>query len=430
MRKHARMCAVSAALALLPSLVLFAGTTSASAAVCPRSGISGFVTAPSGAPVAVAGVDLFIEPDVASVADDEPAELTLIGHTLTDGAGCYALAYPNASTLLAAADSVGHLDLTILVHRPGKLEFRTLPVMLTTAEVGGDVHLDVVAATSAAAFDDSGNVDRSSAVLGDFDQSFGGIETSAVDSADQAPTGDPEAVASQRDVVSTVVADPTTNSLSSTGGVRWVKRQGYGSRSVVVGQFWSTMDGVKQTWTYGRGATSELGAAWSVTGAAGSFSHSDTWTEASTASVTFPPSHGKVGNYYRTNFRFGLFDEQVYDYILGRWIYVGSAIRETSWERGVSVTTGVPVPSTAKRHCEMYNRGAKDHTSTSVARTWSDGVSLSGQMAAILGDVTLSSRTGYDVHARNDVTFIRSGWLCGVDGPLSRPGAMVARRFK
>src|SRR4051812_25851757 len=140
-RNPTRAGVITAALALLLSSFVLVTSVGASAAVCPRSGISGYVTTSSGAPIAVAGVDLFIEPDVSGLADGESAELKLIGHTLTDSTGCYTLTYPEPSVLLAAADSVGHLDLTVLVHRPDKLEFRTIPVMLTTEEVDGVQHL-------------------------------------------------------------------------------------------------------------------------------------------------------------------------------------------------------------------------------------------------------------------------------------------------
>jgi hypothetical protein len=387
------------------------------------------VTQPNGTPIAVAGVDLFIEPDVTTLAIGEAADLTLVRHTITDNAGCYTLALPDPSVLLGAADSVGRVDLTVLVHRPDRLEFRTIPFTLTTTTVGGDIRLLVARTDTTEISNDLNSVDTSLPALGDFSESFSGVATSGA-SENVALTDDPDGTTARPDVVSTVVADPTSNALASTGGARWVKVQGLGKRSVVVGQFWSSMAGVRQTWEFGRGASSELGAAWSTSGAAGNFEQGRTWTATTDATVTFPEAIGRVGNYYRTTFTFGLFDFQTYDYQTGRWYYAGTSMRRTGWSRGTAVTSGLAVPRTVQSNCSHYVAGSTDTTVSSRARTWSDGVSLSAEMFHLLTSVKLSSRTGFTQHARNSVTFTNGGWLCGVDGALwNKPGALVARQF-
>lgn len=197
----------------------------------------------------------------------------------------------------------------------------------------------------------------------------------------------------------------------------------------MVGQWWSTNANVEQRWVYGKGASSELGAAWSLSGAPGSFTGSKTSTSSVDAAVTFPLATGKAGNLYRTYFKFGEYDLQEYDYITGKWYYIGTWVRKTSWERGAVVTSGLAVPKSNPDNCKPYAPDAEDDSAVSTAVTWTDGISLSPAMKGRLLDVTLSSRTGFTTTAKNHVHFLKWGRLCGRYGPLSHPGALIARKL-
>jgi hypothetical protein len=370
-------------------------------------------------------VDLYSEPDVSSLAIGDAANLTLLRRAFTDSAGCYQIPQPDASTWLAAADSVGRVDLTLVVYRPNtQLEMRYMPVTLTTTTVGTDVTLVVAPTNSVDVSDDLGDVDTSAPVTGDVSQSFNGVATSGT--ADFTST-DTYGATTSPNVVSKLAPNPVAQ-RACQGGLRWVKRDDYGKRSTVVGQFWSSTPDVTQTWTYSRGASSELGAAWSTSGTAGSFSASKSWTKTTDASVTFPTAVGKVGNYYRTLFKYGKFDQQQYDYCSSQWYYVGTEVRRTSWEGGATVTTGLSVPQTDAGNCSRYDSGSMYDTSISRARTWSDGVTLAAVMKTLLASVTLSSTTGFTAAARNHIHFTADGRVCGVYGPLSHPGFLVARQ--
>ncbi len=185
---------------------------------------------------------------------------------------------------------------------------------------------------------------------------------------------------------------------------------------------------MRQRWVYGKGASSAFGSAWSLSGAAGSFSRSKSYTSTIDGSVTFPVVRGKAGYLFRSNFKMGKYDLQEYDYVTARWYYVGTSVRKTSWERGIGWTPLSTVPASVPRFCQPYLSGSGDQTTVSKAVTWTDGISLSQAMQGILIGVTLSSRTGFTTTATNHVHFNRRGRLCGRYGPLSHPGALIARK--
>jgi hypothetical protein len=196
----------------------------------------------------------------------------------------------------------------------------------------------------------------------------------------------------------------------------------------VVGQWWSTTPNVKQRWVYGKGASSELGAAWSLSGAPGSFSGSKTYSSSVDASVTFPLTTGRAGKLYRSFFKMGKYDLQEYDYITSTWYYIGTMVPKTSWERGTALTSGLAVPTSDPGNCQKYLARSDDDSAVSAAMTWTDGISLSPAMKGLLLNVTLSSRTGFTTTAKNHVHFLKRGRLCGRYGPLSHPGALIARK--
>ncbi|GAB3869238.1 hypothetical protein GCM10028801_46040 [Nocardioides maradonensis] len=59
-----------------------------------------------------------------------------------------------------------------------------------------------------------------------------------------------------------------------------------------------------------------------------------------------------------------------------------------------------------------------------------NGVEAAGDVKKYIGmALKMSSKTGFTQRAENIVHFGRTGWLCGVFGPLSnRPVALVARQ--
>jgi len=361
-------------------------------------------------------VSLYAEPSEAVMRNlvvDAAANFTFLGTTTTTLDGCFNI--PMTSAWLAAADAQGRLDLRVMINRPTQIEMRVLPIVVTATPAGG-AQLAVAPATVSL-------VDGDSAVQGSLVENFTGTTGQAqIDGA--VDTTDGSAPVNQA-VSSDFALAPTTT--PATNGVRWVLRQDYGQRSTVVGQWWSNTAGVTESWIYGKSSSSELGAAWSQSGAPGSYSRSKTYTSTTDATVQFPDATGKAGQFYRSFFKYGKYDMQVWDYIAGRWFYVGTGIRRTSWERGTAVTTGLAVPSSNTDNCSPYAAGSTDNSSVSKAVTWTDGVSLSVPMQVALASVTLSSRTGFTTTAKNHVHFSAKGRLCGRFGPLSHPGALIAR---
>lgn len=188
------------------------------------------------------------------------------------------------------------------------------------------------------------------------------------------------------------------------------------------------MNGVTQSWRYGKSASSELASAESLSGRIGTWQRSLTYSRSTNASVAFPSTSGKTGIYYRTYFRYARYCHWYCDGVA--CAVDGQEVRPYSWERGTQVTRGVPVPSVKKRNCSHYVAGSSDDSEGSRAITWTNGVEVTGDLKGVVGGVSLSSRTGFTTHAENLVTFHTHGWLCGVFGPLSnRPGALVARRW-
>ena len=203
----------------------------------------------------------------------------------------------------------------------------------------------------------------------------------------------------------------------------------YAKRPVLVGQWFSSMKGVRQEWRYSQGAKTSMTSAFSQTGRAWSYSRSTTVDRSAEAAVTFPVAHGKAGNYYRSYFRYAKYIHWYCDGVACG--VAGYTIQPYSWERGTQVTSGLRVPAVERENCSPYKKGSSDSTEGSKAVTWTNGVSIGGDLAAALGlNIALSSQTGFSSSAQNLVTFQKRGFLCGVFGPLSgRPGMLVARQF-
>lgn len=405
--------AVALVLPLLSGSLLPAASAASAAAdgVCAgrADAVTGYVGSAS-APLPAAEVVVHADPDLADLRVGESARLPRLGSATTDAAGCFTIpARPDWAA--AAASAGGVLDLRVTVHRPGGLELRVVPVVVART-AAGDLRLRPGDGASGpgvrARFTGE---ETASPAAGAIATTSGGAAAASIASAPAPP----------------VVADALL--ARAPGQLRWVKKADYGKRPVLVGQWWSKNPGTVERWIYSKGATSALEAAFTLAGEHGVYAHSETNSTAITSTVKFPRARGKAGKLYRTYFGYGRFVLQQYDYVSGKWVYIGTWVRRTSWERGTQVTSNVPVPPSSGKHCAPYLRDSEDTTQTSAAVTWSDGVQLSGRMKAVLGGVTLSSRTGFTDVATNHVRFAtRRGRLCGVYGPLSAPGALLARK--
>lgn len=417
-RRFAAFGATAALATTLAAVVGLPPTASAAGASCARtaSAFSGFVGS-GNTPVDGAPVDLYTDPDLSKLKVGQSADLVKLGSATTDAEGCFQI--PTTSTWASAA-KYGNLDVRVFVHRPGELELRVVPVAVAKNSAAAP-SLTAPAETSAA---------KTAAPKPIF-ETFTGTETTRP-AGPVATVGAPGTA--PRPVTARAAATPASGFLkgapaeSGGGGTRWTKINDFGKRPVLVGQWWSTTPNVEQTWVYSKGATSALEAVYTLSGDGGEYKHSETTSSTSDGAVGFPQVNGKAGKYFRTYYAYGRYKLEEFDYATGRWYYVGSWVRRTSWERGQQITSNVPVPETKPKNCSRYYKGGKDTTSESTAVTWTNGVSLSGTMKGILGSVSLSSRTGFTESATNYVRFTQRGRLCGVHGPLSKPGMLVARK--
>jgi hypothetical protein len=201
----------------------------------------------------------------------------------------------------------------------------------------------------------------------------------------------------------------------------------YRKRPVLVGQWFSTLKGVEQTWKYSEGASSSLGSATSMTGRVGSYEKSQTYARSTNATVTFPKARGKVGKYYRSYFSYAKYAHVYCDEVAcGTFKY---SIRPYKWERGTQVISGIPQFKVDRDNCSRYAPDSWDTSGGSTAITWTNGVSVGGDLAGDLGlNVSLSARTGFTSHAENVIHFNRRGLLCGKYGPLSGSPRVLAAR--
>jgi hypothetical protein len=79
----------------------------------------------------------------------------------------------------------------------------------------------------------------------------------------------------------------------------------YGKRPVLVGEWWSSMKRVQQSWKCTEGASSELGSAEKFYSGGGSYEKGTTYGKSSESDVTFPTTRGKVGMYFLWAFQRG-----------------------------------------------------------------------------------------------------------------------------
>lgn len=397
---------VAVALLVTAGLVAIGGATTAAEpprlsrllADCnARTGISGGVTDERGLPVAGAAVMLHAEPDRIDVGDR--ARLRLLGWTRTNSQGCYAIPlYPTKSLL------------RVTLQREGSLEIVTISPAAGSGAVHQSFGLQADRVRAAQAARQAGDGVRIGGLLGKL--------VSATSEAVERRVG----LAPDKAAFDLPGDRPLLRGDSQLLKV-------YAKRPVLVGQWFSRMKGVTQVWRYSQGARTSLSSGFSQTGLAGSFSRSTTIDRSADATVAFPVARGKAGNYYRSYFRYAKY---LYWYCDG--VACGPSgymIRPYSWERGTQVTTGLRVPSVKRTNCSPYRKGSTDSIEGSQAITWTNGVSIGGDLAIGLGlNLSMSSQTGFTSDAQNVVTFHKRGFLCGVYDSLSgRPGILVARQF-
>lgn len=197
---------------------------------------------------------------------------------------------------------------------------------------------------------------------------------------------------------------------------------------VLVGQWWSRMKGVTESWRYSQGSTSRLEIAASVTGQPGSYSGGSISETSTSASVAWPTARGKSGTFYLTYFRYARYLVSYCDGTIGcqPWEWL---IKPYSWERGTAILRHIPYPSVTEANCVPYVAGSRDYSAGSTAVTWINGVTIGGDLLDSVGaHLTLSSQTGFTKQAENVVRFQRAGELCGTLGSLAaNPGALLAK---
>ncbi len=360
-----------------------------------RSGVSGAVTDGSGMPVAGAAVMLHAEPDAQQVGVGDRVRMRLLGWTRTNARGCYAIPlYPSKAPV------------RITLQREGSLELVTIPQAVRGVAVHQSFGAQADRARSAAA--------RDVVQVGGY---VGSVASAAAEALERRVGLAPDISA----------FDLPGDRPLLQGDTQLLKV--YAKRPVLVGQWFSGMKGVAQVWRYSQGARTSLSSGFSQTGRAGSYTRSTTVDRSAEATVAFPVARGKAGNYYRSYFRYAKYIHWYCDGVACG--AAGYSIRPYSWERGTQVTTGLRVPAVKRTNCSPYRKGSTDAIQGSKAVTWTNGVSIGGELAIGLGlNLTMSSQTGFSSTAQNVVTFHKRGFLCGVFAPLSgRPGILVARQF-
>ncbi|CUR55606.1 exported hypothetical protein [metagenome] len=387
----------------------------------PSTGVSGYV----GSADAATRVDLYAEPKPTAMKVGDASYLTHLGSSQVSQDGCYAIAWPAAKSLRRAADPYGVLNLRLVVQRGPRLEMRVFPGFLSSSDDGFLLR----STQGAAARRPLGRLasDEQGAVSGRLTQSFSSASAESMRLDDSVSLrGRAAPLEVHRSDLATL---PRRLAWQASSGTRYVLERRFRDRPVAVGQFWSNTKRSRERWVYADGASSSLGAAWSVSGVNGSYSASQTWTTSTDNSMGFPKARGKAHRIYRTFFSYGKFAYQVYDYINGRWRTVGHIVRRIRWEGGIGTLKGPRTPTSPQNYCKPFRKGTDWDSGTTHAMTWSDGVSLSAGMKDVLGSVTLSSSSGFSRLAHNHVAFVGKARLCGLHGGLTdRPGALIARR--
>lgn len=191
-----------------------------------------------------------------------------------------------------------------------------------------------------------------------------------------------------------------------------------GKNWAIVGQSYSTLRRVTQSFSYTRGQESSLGVGVSYSGKAGSFYADGTWSQSSSATQAFPSYH-KSNDWYRTEFKIGKFL---------RWcpalhIAKNVSVRVIGWAGGDNVRHPRQPPRVPQKNCVPEIKNSKWYSNNTAAVAWSKGLTI----PAVSFDA--SAQTGYDRSAQVEFVFHQSGSLCGThDVPGGDPRQIVARR--
>lgn len=182
----------------------------------------------------------------------------------------------------------------------------------------------------------------------------------------------------------------------------------YGGRQTVVGTWYSDMKLVTHKFTYARGASSELGVAFSASGKAGTFSKEKTKSISTIASVGFGKQKGKGRWNFNTLFQY---QKRHYRTCGGYICMSGYRIEPVAWWGGATRTKAA---NYSANFCVPMRRGTNWTINRTAAWTFSKGVANAGMTV-----VNLSSKTGFSHATTHKIVFNWSGRLCGKN---SRPG--------
>lgn len=164
-----------------------------------------------------------------------------------------------------------------------------------------------------------------------------------------------------------------------------------GSKKVIVGSSYANAGGTTGTFTFSKGASSEIGVAVSTSGSAGSYKLSGTTSVTSKSTIDYGKRSGGVS--YSTYFEFGKWAKYCYP-IGGRKTddsYYSWQVRSYRYNGGSSVNAST-TPTATK--CTAFSGGTTLTKDTSAANTWSSGASVPEV------NVSISSKTGYSTTAK------------------------------
>lgn len=192
---------------------------------------------------------------------------------------------------------------------------------------------------------------------------------------------------------------------------------------VTVGAAYATFP-TKIDFTYTNGASSEVGVAYSVTGAYGTWTQSGTSSFGSTSSVTFPTVGGggtvasPAGREWRTQFQYGRYLTSC----VTNGVPAGSyyTARADNYVGGGVVNY---VSAGAATYCTPFPAGSTFTKTSTTGYTFA-----SGSGASQLFGISLSSKTNYSAATSVKFTFPQAKQLCGTGGyPGSTPLLLVSK---
>ena len=378
--------------------------------------LKGVVTAASGRPVG-AGVPVFLfaAPSQASTAEllvGQRVEFPLVAATVTDPSGAYM--FPQAG-LIPALTSI-------------KSEFQQ--VVVPTLTQAGTRAVNLLQAEPAA---QGGTV-------------VGGLMAASITSGTMSiSTGSASSLATHNGTLTLPGSAATAAQLkAAVVGVGGVQPANYGYcnstgvvcyyetleetwyQHVIVGETASKMSGAWAQLAYTQGSSSSLGMGVSSSGSAGSYSQNATTSVSNSSTVTFAKRSGNHDIYYRTDFTYGKYRDEVYTL----WIRTSLSylVKPTGQFAGgnYSVGSSGTLHTQSPSYCRQYLAGDQLTKSTTKATTWSNGVSIGTSDVK----VNLSAQTGYTSTMKVTYGLTSTGYLCGIYAPAAStspaPGVIYA----